>query len=243
MKSSVINPKQFADFGDFEFTALQQACFYRKAIAREFSPYLRGKVIDMGAGIGQMSTLFAEIVGRENLCAVEPDPRFASVFRKDHPDISLVEGTASNLPVGTFCDTITSVNVLEHIENHVAELSAYRKLLAPTGGHLCLLVPARPEIFSPIDQDFGHFRRYTQSSISQALESAGLTVHKLFYFNFVGYFAWLINFKILGSRSFSPIMVRTFDRFIFRWTNMLEKNFARPPLGQSLVAISKAICD
>ena len=243
MKSSVINPVQFADFGDFEFSALQEAHFYRKAIAREFSPYLKGKVIDMGAGIGQMSTLFAEIVGRENLCAVEPDPRFASIFRKDHPDISLVEGTAANLPAGTFCDTITSVNVLEHIENHVAELSEYRKLLAPTGGYLCLLVPARPEIFSPIDRDFGHFRRYTQTSISQAIGSAGFAVHKLFYFNFVGYFAWLINFKILKSRSFNPRMVRTFDRFIFRWANLFERRFARPPFGQSLVAISRASCN
>jgi len=240
VESSLINPNQFAKSGDFEFSALQEAHFYRKAIAREFLPYLKGKVIDMGAGIGQMSTLFAEIVGRENLCGVEPDPRFAYIFRKDHPDISLVEGTAASLPSGAFCDTITSVNVLEHIENHVAELSEYRRLLAPTGGHLCLLVPARPEIFSPIDQDFGHFRRYTPSSISKALQSAGLTVHKMFYFNFIGYFAWLINFKILQSRSFSPIMVRTFDRFVFRWANVFEKNFARPPFGQSLVAISRA---
>lgn len=237
-----MNPNKFAKSEDFEFSALQEARFYRKAIAQEFLPYLTGRVIDMGAGIGQMSTLFAEIVGKENLCGVEPDPRFASIFRKDHPDISLVEGTAASLPVGAFCDTITSVNVLEHIENHVEELSEYRRLLAPTGGHLCLLVPARPEIFSPIDRDFGHFRRYTPSSMSQALESAGLTLHKLFYFNFVGYFAWLINFKILESRSFSPIMVRAFDRFIFRWTNMLEKNFARPPMGQSLVVIAKAAC-
>jgi len=237
-----MNPNKFAKSEDFEFSALQEARFYRKAIAQEFLPYLTGRVIDMGAGIGQMSTLFAEIVGKENLCGVEPDPRFASIFRKDHPDISLVEGTAASLPVGAFCDTITSVNVLEHIENHVDELSEYRRLLVPTGGHLCLLVPARPEIFSPIDRDFGHFRRYTPSSMSQALESAGLTLHKLFYFNFVGYFAWLINFKILESRSFSPIMVRAFDRFIFRWTNMLEKNFARPPMGQSLVVIAKAAC-
>jgi SAM-dependent methyltransferase len=241
LKSSVIKPNQFADSEDFEFSALQEARFYRKAIVQEFLPYLNGKVIDMGAGIGQMTALFAEIVGRENLCGVEPDSRFASIFRKNYPNISLIEKTASTLPVGTFCDVITSVNVLEHIDNHVAELSEYRRLLAPSGGHLCLLVPARPEIFSPIDQDFGHFRRYTPSSISKALQSAGLTVQKLFYFNFLGYFAWLINFKILESRSFNPLVVRTFDRFIFRWMNMLEKGVARPPIGQSLVVISRAI--
>ena len=240
MKSSIIKPNQFADSEDFEFSALQEARFYRKAIVQEFLPYLNGKVIDMGAGIGQMTALFAEIVGKENLCGVEPDSRFASIFRKNHPDISLIEKTASTLPVGTFCDTITSVNVLEHIDNHVAELSEYRKLLAHTGGHLCLLVPARPEIFSPIDRDFGHFRRYTKSSMSQALDAAGLTVQKMFYFNFIGYFAWLFNFRLLRSRSFNPTMVRMFDRFIFRWAHGLENKFARPPLGQSLVVIAKA---
>ena len=241
MKPPQINPNQFAESEDFEFSALQEARFYRKAIAQEFLPYLKGSVIDMGAGIGQMSSLFAEIVGGGKFCAVEPDPKFASIFRKNYPDISLVEGTASSLSNGTSCDTITSVNVLEHIDDHVAELSEYRKLLAPTLGYLCLLVPARPEIFSPIDQDFGHFRRYTRTSMSQALKSSGLTLHKMYYFNFVGYFAWFLNFRLLKSRSFNPKMVRTFDRFIFRWTHAVESEIVRPPFGQSLVVIAKAV--
>ena len=237
-----MNPNRLANTEDFEFGALQEAQYYRKAIAQEFRPYLKGKVIDMGAGIGQMSTLFAAIVGNQNLCAVEPDPRFASIFRKNHPDICLIEGTAAILPSGTFCDTITSVNVLEHIENHVAELSEYRRLLTPARGHLCLLAPARPELFSPIDRDFGHFRRYTRSSMSQALASAGFTLHKMFYFNWVGYFAWFLNFRALKSRSFNPIMVRAFDRLVFRWSHALERNVLRPPLGQSLIVIAKAVC-
>lgn len=240
MNSPPSKPNQSAQSADFEFRALAEARFYRRAIAEEFSPYLKGKVIDMGAGVGQMTGLFANIVGRENLCAVEPDPRFASVFRANHPDISLFEGTAVTLPAGTSCQAITSVNVLEHIDDHVAELSEYRKLLAPHLGHLCLLVPARPEIFSPIDRDFGHFRRYTRSSLSQALQSAGLTPLRMHYFNFPGYFAWLLNFKVLKRRSFNPTMVRAFDRYIFPRAHAMERNLVRPPFGQSLVVIAKS---
>ena len=59
-----IKPMPFAPSTDFEFKALAEANFYRKAIVQEFLPYLKGRVIDMGAGVGQMTTLFADIVGR-----------------------------------------------------------------------------------------------------------------------------------------------------------------------------------
>ena len=48
---------------------------------------------------------------------------------------------------------------------------------------------ARPEIYSEIDKDFGHFRRYTRHELRQKLERAGFQVLRLRYYNIAGYFA------------------------------------------------------
>ncbi len=239
MQQSSLEPNSTATTEDFEFSALGEAHYYPLAIVREFMPYLSGHVIEVGAGIGQMSKFFVEAVGSNNFTAVEPDTKFAKQFREECPEIRLVEGTVSSLPEGTSCNTIVSVNVIEHIDDHVEELTRYHALLSPQKGNLCILAPARPEIYSPLDKDFGHFRRYTRSTMKAALTEAGFAPKKIFYFNFPGYFAWLLNFKLMQSRTFNPKMVRFYDRFIFRYAHFLESGWCRPCIGQSIVAIAQ----
>jgi SAM-dependent methyltransferase len=238
--TKTVMPNRLASTEDFEFSALNQAIYYPRAIVQEFRPFLNGNVLEVGAGIGQMARLFAGVNGVKSFKAVEPDPRFAAQFRKECPDLNLVEGLASSLNVGDGYDTITSVNVLEHIQDDVAELRCYRELLAPRSGHVCIMTPARQEIFSNIDRDFGHFRRYTKKSIKQILVAGGFKPIKICYFNLPGYFAWWLNFKLMGKRNFNPSMVRFYDQWIFRYFYMLEKSLLRPPIGQSLIAIAKA---
>ena len=66
-------PNSEASSADFEFAALGAASFYRRAIVREFSGSLKGQLIEVGAGIGQMTALLATRVGKENLVGIEPD--------------------------------------------------------------------------------------------------------------------------------------------------------------------------
>lgn len=235
-----MQPNALTQSEEFEFSALAQAYFYPRAIVEEFRPFLHGHTIDVGAGIGQLTELLALAVGPKNIRALEPDPRFAKRFRSRLPHLDLSEHTAESMPQGTACDTVTSINVLEHIEDDVSELKYYRKWLTPSRGFLCLLVPARPELYSAIDKDFGHFRRYSRRSLADTMGKAGLAVHRLHYFNFAGYFAWALNFKFLDLRKFEPGKVAFFDRKIFRWCHLLERSLCRPPLGQSLIAIGRA---
>src|SRR5579862_3488237 len=51
----VESPNALAISEDFEFAALSVADNYRKALLREFSEYLRGNVLEVGAGIGQIT--------------------------------------------------------------------------------------------------------------------------------------------------------------------------------------------
>ncbi|SRR6266498_2728198 len=225
---------------NFEFQALREARNYRAALLAEFSPHIHGRVLEVGAGIGQITALLRRLSAVEYLLAVEPDPAFCRTLRLALPDQPLIQGTAATVRAPAPWHTIVSINVLEHLRDDAAELAVFAQLLRAQNGALCLLVPARPEIFAPIDEDFGHFRRYTKADLRRRLEAAGFRVLRLHYFNFAGYFGWWLNFRFLGQRTFKPTTVRLFDRLIFPWAHGLETRVCRPPIGQSLMAVASA---
>ncbi len=225
---------------NFEFEALKYAENYRNRLVSEFSPYLNGDVIEVGAGIGQITVKVAALSSVKSVLAVEPNSEFCRIFREHHPDIPLHFGTVNSLQDGSCCDSIVSINVLEHINEHSAELARYAQILSPRKGRLCLFVPARPEIYAPIDKDFGHFRRYVKADLSKMFFEAGFTVIRLEYFNVVGYFAWWFNFCVLKKRGFDTRAVRAFDRLIFPVTSTVEGWFPAPPFGQSILVVAEA---
>ncbi len=224
----------------FELGALQQARNYRRALVREFEPFLRGLVIEIGAGIGQMTQELVTLPAIERLVSIEPDPALCELHRARLPGHDLLEGFIEAVPPESPCDAILSVNVLEHIEADAQELAKYACLLRKQSGHLCLFVPARPELYAPIDRDFGHFRRYTRPELRRKLTAAGFAPVRLVYFNLLGYFAWWFSFCLLKKRAFGTGAVRAFDRAVFPAGHFLESKLRRPPFGQSLLAVARA---
>jgi SAM-dependent methyltransferase len=233
-------PNEAAQTEDFEFAALSEAKNYRAALLREFSEYLRGHVLEVGAGIGQITEELLKNSAISKLVSVEPDPKFCARLVAAFPAHQVVQGTVDALRDDEPWDVILNVNVLEHIKDDERELAAYRQKLARKKGCLCLFVPARPEIYAPIDKDFGHFRRYTKTELRGKLERAGFQILKLRYYNFVGYFAWWLNFCMLKKRVFDLPSVRLFDRLIFPPVHGIESQICPPPIGQSLLAIARA---
>ncbi len=230
-------PNELVQTADFEFAALNEAVNYRNSLLRDFQMYLNGSVLEVGAGIGQITSELHKIPEIKTLLSIEPDAGFCARFRADHPELVLHEGIASELRSESHWNAILSVNVLEHIEEDEDELAVYHRLLKPARGALCLFVPARPEIYAPIDRDFGHFRRYTRPELRKKLEGAGFSVVRCRYFNMVGYFAWWLNFCVLKKRSFDVGSVRLFDRVIFPVVHGFESHMCAPPIGQSLMAV------
>lgn len=233
-------PNALAQTEDFEFAALDEARNYRHALLREFGPALRGHVLEIGAGIGQLTRDLRHHPGVTHLLAVEPEARFCDGFRSRLPDQPLVHGTAADVDPAQPWDAIVCVNVLEHIPEDQAELDRFQRLLAPRRGALCLFVPARPEIYAPIDRDFGHCRRYRRPELRSRIEQAGFRIERLRYYNWVGYFAWWFTFCVLRRRGFDRASVRLFDRVIFPVVHALETRVMAPPFGQSLLAIARA---
>ena len=233
-------PNEIASTEDFEFAALEKAENYRAALLQEFAPHLRGDVIEIGAGIGQFTDKLNSLPAIRRLVCLEPDAGFCGKFRQLHPGQPLIQGTIDDVEAGTQWDGIVSVNVLEHIREDEGELVKYARRLSPKHGVLCLFVPARPEIYAPIDKDFGHFRRYVRRELQTKLQRAGFDLVRINYFNWIGYFAWWLNFCLLKKRRFDVGSVVAFDRFIFPVVHRSERLLCRPPFGQSLLAIARS---
>jgi len=129
---------------DFEFAALNETPNYRAALIQEFGPSLKGGVIEIGAGIGQVTDLLHQLPQISRLLSMEPDAHFASTFRQIHPNTEFIEGTIEDVPPGEDWDGILSINVMEHIQDDAAELSRYATLLSARRGALCLFVAPPP---------------------------------------------------------------------------------------------------
>ncbi len=228
--------------GAFEFEALRFARQYRQALLRDFSPFLKGRVVEIGAGIGQFTELLITVPGVQVL-AVEPDAAFCRELSARLPGHPFLQGTAADLDAAFEAGAVVSVNVLEHIQEDAMELKVYRNLLSKRRGTLCLFVPARKELYAPIDRDFGHFRRYTKPELAMKLHASGFELLRLDYFNFAGYFAWWFNFRLLRKRHFSEPAVRLFDKLIFPIVHAFESKILRPPVGQSLLALAHPAAD
>lgn len=124
-------PNQAAAMGDFEFAALYEAKNYRQAIVKEFSPFLRGRILEVGAGIGQITEEILQTSNIESITCVEPDPRFQNAFRERLPNVPLVDGTTADLPPGESFNCAIMVNVLEHIREDTQELARLHSILKP----------------------------------------------------------------------------------------------------------------
>ncbi|HZB89326.1 MAG TPA: class I SAM-dependent methyltransferase [Terracidiphilus sp.] len=231
-------PNQHAETADFEFAALSEARNYRAALLQDFGLHLRGNVLEVGAGIGQITAALLETPAIQNLTSIEPDAAFCSRLRSIFPEHRIVEGTIADLKSDVSWNAILSVNVLEHIEDDDGELAEYNRLLRPTHGALCLFVPSRQEIYAPIDRDFGHFRRYSKAALKHKLALAGFKKIRIHYYNFPGYFLWWLNFCLLRKRAFDIASVRLFDKVLFPAIHGFETHVLRPPIGQSLIVIA-----
>ena len=194
-------------------------------------------MIEIGAGIGQMTELLLQRSEIKRLIAVEPEADFAQKHREEFPSHELIEGIIDHVPADSKWDAILSINVLEHIGEDEHELVKYAHLLASSAALFVFSFRHVRKFIRPIDKDFGHFRRYSREELRRKLTNAGFSIVRLDYFNSLGYFAWWLNFRVLKKRSFEIEKVRFYDRMIFPIVHFLESKIIRPLIGQSLLAV------
>lgn len=222
---------------------MSRANNYRAWIFSHFSRHTGQRIIEIGAGIGNFTRLFAD---RELVIAVDTHEACIEYLKKrfsDHNNIVSLKGDIADTELLKLCeykpDTVVCINVLEHVQDDMAALSNMFHLLGH-GGRLALLVPAYQFLFGSIDRVVGHCRRYNKNELAKKLASAGFTIEDLFYMNSVGVLGWFLNNRILEKEKESPSQVMVFDKLFVPWLRYAE-NIFRPPFGLSLVAVAKKV--
>lgn len=206
-----------------------------------FSGHIRGKVLEYGAGTGNVSELLVPMA--ERLTLIEPSASLIAPLRARFAGNAKVEVSGEALeqhvtrsPAASF-DTIVLVNVLEHIEDDRDSLANIFRILTP-GGHLLLFVPAMQWLMSEIDRMHGHFRRYHKPDLVAKVGAAGGEVLHCRYFDLPGVGPWLLLNKALGSTTFNPTLIGIHDRFVVPVSKTIEKVIT-PPFGKNLILVAK----
>jgi SAM-dependent methyltransferase len=208
-------------------------------------PYIKGRILEIGSGIGNISGRFVQHnvplyvsdysdhycrLLREKFIS---EPLIRDVYQIDLaiPDFEYRYGPL----MGKF-DTIFALNVVEHIDNDGLAIANCKKLLAP-GGHLIILVPAFQLLYNGFDKELEHFRRYTRRSLKELFRAQQFDIIKSWYFNLAGILGWFVSGTILRKKTLPAGQLSFYNKLvpIFRIADRLILN----KLGLSVITVGK----
>jgi SAM-dependent methyltransferase len=216
--------------------AMRSAPRYADAVyrlMRSALPAGSSRILDFGAGDG----MFAERMLRDGIKVdcVEPDPDNQHALTSI--GLSAVADIAA-LGDGRY-DFVYTINVLEHLhdlDRHVAEL---RRVLG-ADGRLFVFVPAFAILWTSLDDEVDHVRRFTRASLTRALAGAGLAIEQCRYFDSLGFPAALCvrALETVGAFQYSPQSVGFYDRAVLP-LSLLADRMLSSVLGKNVVAVAR----
>jgi SAM-dependent methyltransferase len=241
-------PQQAQDRSPIGYETLRRMATvprYNAWIARELSPYVGQRVLEVGCGIGNMSDYFLD---RELLVCMDMMPGHVEVIRRRYAHRANVvtyagditdSATVTALQAYRF-DTVLCLNVLEHIADEETALAHMYELLQP-GGCLLLFVPAGAYLYGTLDLALGHHRRYERDTLAAPVQTAGFRIERLAYLNLAGIPGWWLNSRVLGRHLLPEGQLQLFNRLapFFIAAERLLRAFWDVPLGQSLLCVAR----
>ena len=221
-----------------ELEAMSFAVNYHRWIINEFESYFGEIVAEVGAGTGSISELLLE-KNIKSLSAFEPSqnmyPLLEKTLQKEKRAKAINDFFAGEHIRETF-DSVVYINILEHVEEDHVELTNVLTALKP-GGYLLLFVPALEWLYSEVDKQMGHVRRYTKNSLVNLVEDVGFTIVKERYFDLLGIIPWYINFVLLRS-SFGSRRVALYDNLVVPLMKIVESRIP-VPIGKNILIVGK----
>ena len=74
-----------------------------------------------------------------------------------------------------------------------------------------------PGLYGTLDEELGHYRRYSEAELRAKMEAAGLTVEQVLHFNRITRPGWWFTGRVLKRRSSSRVLLWFFDRLVWLW--------------------------
>lgn len=203
--------------------------------ASQLNKWIKGDVLEVGAGLGANTAMLCKGSTRSWLC-LEPDALLRQRLKENTAEVpacSISGGTIRDLANRRF-DCILYIDVLEHIEADRIELAIAASLLR-SGGHLIVLSPAHQFLFSRFDSTIGHYRRYSRRTL-RACSPPDCKLESLFYLDSAGVLLSLANRIFLKQHSPSFRQIQTWDRYVIPISRLLD-TAVRRSFGKTVVGV------
>ena len=223
-----------------ELELFSEAKNWKNYIRYLLKNYIRGDVLEVGAGIGSNTRLLCRSQYSNWLC-LEPDQKLyraleKSIYLNGIPNCCAHNGTVNSLGEEQLFDSIIYLDVLEHIRDDQEELIKVSQHLK-TDGNLIILGPAHQWLFTPFDSAIGHYRRYNKPML-QGILPDDLEVIKLTYLDCVGLLASLGNKLILKQSKPKLKQIKMWDKFMVPISKKLDPKIGYR-FGKSILLVGR----
>jgi SAM-dependent methyltransferase len=209
------------------------------------------RVLEVGCGNGNVLRVLEEVCVGTELAGMDLAAEKLSAARQ-RVRCPLRQGDLHELPSEEPHHLIGMFDVLEHLNDDRAALSAVRQALQP-GGRLLLTVPAHQSLWSYADENAGHCRRYSRAGLTQVLRECGYDVPYCSEFMMVCFpLMWLgrrlaalgrkahadpVSQRQLFQRELTVVpLINGLLRRMLQWEEPLLARGWRLPIGASLLA-------
>lgn len=192
---------------------------FNKWMYSSIKNYVAGNILEIGSGIGNISKYF--IINNDSITLSDTDDFYIDQLKSKYIEYPNVKDIISiDLQIADFkkqystlenqYDSIFLLNVLEHIKDESYAIQNLNFLLKENGT-LVILVPAYNFLYSKMDKELNHFRRYTTKKLAAVIQKENLIVASSFYFNLLGVPAWYYG-KIRKYRSLPSGDMKLFNK-------------------------------
>ena len=188
-----------------ELDNFDKAVVWRKYIFLLIKKYIKGNVLEVGAGIGSFTNNYKNIA--RDITLTEVDQKNLIKLKEKFKDNNFTFSDKITKKILKKFDTIMYLNVLEHIKQDNEEIkNAFEKL--NQDGYLIILVPAHNKLYSNFDKAVGHYRRY-EIEFFKSIKIKNSKLIKLIYLDSLGYFLYYLN-KLFFKKEVYPSKLKIF---------------------------------
>jgi glycosyltransferase involved in cell wall biosynthesis len=197
---------------------------FNRWMADTIRPYVGQRVMEMGAGIGNLTRLLAPRrkryvatdIDHEHLARLHTRLQHRPNLETAHCDLS---NPADFEPFAGQMDSVICLNVLEHIEDDPLGLRCIHSALR-TGGRAIILVPEGMGVYGSLDVVLGHYRRYTAAELTHKMEAAGFRLERILEFNRISRPGWYISGRIMKRKQIGRWQMKVFNRLVWLWRRL-----------------------
>ena len=211
------------------------ANFHRKYCMSFVKKFIKGEVLEVGAGCGSFTTEYID--NNLQITLTELDNKNYENLKNifvERKNVKIIKERLSN--INKKFDTIIYLHVLEHIKDDKAEMLEISNKLK-TNGNLIIIVPRFQKLYSSLDKAVGHYRRYEIDFFKKKMFD--LNLQKLISLDSMGYLLYYLNKIIFKNEEFpSELKIFIWDK-IFTPITVITDFLTNYKIGKCILTVYK----